>query len=84
MPTIREVALKKDGHTYLVRANRESHSAMLAALRRFAKNPDLDFSWNHPPLSLPPLFVFLAGGCHRERDLPFEFSENRVAVPQSV
>jgi hypothetical protein len=46
MPTIREVALRKDGHTYLFRADGESHRALLSVLRRFALRPELNFSWH--------------------------------------
>jgi hypothetical protein len=45
MSTLREVALRKDGHTYLFRADGESHRALLAVLWRFATNPELNFSW---------------------------------------
>ena len=45
MSTIREVALRKDGHTYLFRTDGESHAALLSVLRRFATNTDLNFSW---------------------------------------
>ena len=47
MPPMREVTLKKDGHTYLFRADDESHSALLSVLRRFTTNANLNFSWRH-------------------------------------
>ena len=46
MNTIREVALRKEGHTYLFRADGESYRALLSVLRRFATNANLNFSWH--------------------------------------
>ena len=46
MPTIREVALRKDGHTYIFRTDGKSHRQSLTALRRFAMTPHLSFSWH--------------------------------------
>ena len=44
--TIREVALKKEDHYYLFRSDAKNHPALLAVLRRFTQNPDLNFSWH--------------------------------------
>lgn len=44
--SIREVALRKDGQTYVFRTDGASRAALLAVLRRFVGNPDLNFSWH--------------------------------------
>ena len=44
--TLREVALKKDGHFYLFRADSEHHAELMVVLSRFAKSPELNFSWH--------------------------------------
>jgi hypothetical protein len=41
-----EIALRKDGETYIFRFDDVSHRAFLNVLGRFAADPNLSFSWH--------------------------------------
>ena len=41
-----EIALRKDGETYIFRFDNVSHRAFLNVLGRFAADPNLSFSWH--------------------------------------
>jgi hypothetical protein len=41
-----EIALRKEGQTYIFRFDAASQRALLGVLGRFASNPELKFSWH--------------------------------------
>jgi hypothetical protein len=44
--TFKEIALRKEGHTYLFRFDDQSHKALLSAFGKFAAAEQLNFSWH--------------------------------------
>jgi len=42
----KEIALKRDGQTYIFRFDDASHRALVGVLGRFAADPGLNFTWH--------------------------------------
>jgi len=45
-PQLREVALRKEGQTYIFRFDAQSHRALLGTLARWATDAHYNFSWH--------------------------------------
>lgn len=45
-PQLREVALRKEGQTYIFRFDAQSHRALLCTLARWATDAQYNFSWH--------------------------------------
>ena len=43
---LRQVALRKDGQTYIFRFDAASYAALLGVLKRLAVDPAFNFSWH--------------------------------------